>query len=43
MRDDPHCVASAPPVDLPPGYTVTVRGRGEFFIRVSGGAGPAGA
>ena len=30
-----------PPADLPPGHTVTVPGRGEFFVRDSGGDGPA--
>ena len=30
-----------PPVELPPGRLVHVRGRGEFFIRDSGGDGPA--
>jgi pimeloyl-ACP methyl ester carboxylesterase len=29
-----------PPVELPPGRLVHVRGRGEFFIRDSGGDGP---
>jgi 3-oxoadipate enol-lactonase len=29
-----------PPVELPPGRLVHVRGRGEFFIRDSGGEGP---
>jgi 3-oxoadipate enol-lactonase len=29
-----------PPVELPPGRLVHVRGRGEFFIRDSGGNGP---
>lgn len=29
-----------PPVDLPPARTVHVRGRGEFFIRDTGGSGP---
>jgi pimeloyl-ACP methyl ester carboxylesterase len=30
-----------PPVDLPPGRIVHVPGRGEFFLRDSGGDGPA--
>lgn len=30
-----------PPVPLPPGRTVTVPGRGEFFLRDTGGDGPA--
>jgi pimeloyl-ACP methyl ester carboxylesterase len=33
--------APEPPVDLPPGRVVHVRGRGEFFVRDSGGHGPA--
>jgi pimeloyl-ACP methyl ester carboxylesterase len=32
--------APEPPVDLPPGGLVRVRGRGEFFVRDSGGEGP---
>ena len=32
--------APEPPVELPPGRLVHVRGRGEFFIRDSGGDGP---
>lgn len=32
--------APEPPVELPPGRLLHVRGRGEFFIRDSGGAGP---
>jgi len=30
-----------PPADLPPGHTLLVPGRGEFFVRDSGGDGPA--
>jgi 3-oxoadipate enol-lactonase len=30
-----------PPIALPPARTVTVRGRGEFFLRDTGGDGPA--
>ncbi len=33
--------APEPPVALPPGLVVHVRGRGEFFVRDSGGSGPA--
>lgn len=29
-----------PPIELPPARTVTVRGRGEFFLRDTGGGGP---
>ena len=29
-----------PPIPLPPGHLVHVRGRGEFFVRDSGGDGP---
>jgi pimeloyl-ACP methyl ester carboxylesterase len=32
--------APVPPVPLPPGRTVVVPGRGEFFVRDSGGDGP---
>ena len=34
-------MASDPPVELPPGSLVHVRGRGEFFVRDTGGSGPA--
>jgi 3-oxoadipate enol-lactonase len=37
MRDYPP----EPPVEFPPARTVHVRGRGEFFVRDSGGDGPA--
>jgi 3-oxoadipate enol-lactonase len=30
-----------PPIEMPPGRTVHVRGRGEFFVRDTGGEGPA--
>jgi 3-oxoadipate enol-lactonase len=30
-----------PPIELPPARTVAVRGRGEFFLRDTGGDGPA--
>jgi len=30
-----------PPIELPPARTVTVPGRGEFFLRDTGGGGPA--
>jgi 3-oxoadipate enol-lactonase len=33
--------AADPPIELPPGRVVRVPGRGEFFIRDSGGDGPA--
>ena len=33
--------APEPPVELPPGRIVHVRGRGEFFLRDTGGDGPA--
>lgn len=33
--------APEPPVGLPPGRIVHVRGRGEFFVRDTGGDGPA--
>jgi len=33
--------APEPPVALPPGHVVHVPGRGEFFVRDSGGDGPA--
>jgi 3-oxoadipate enol-lactonase len=33
--------APLPPVPLPPGRAVTVPGRGEFFLRDTGGEGPA--
>jgi 3-oxoadipate enol-lactonase len=33
--------APEPPVEFPPGRIVHVRGRGEFFLRDSGGDGPA--
>ena len=33
--------AIEPPVQLPPGYVRHVSGRGELFVRDSGGAGPA--
>ena len=32
--------APEPPIDFPPARTVHVKGRGEFFIRDSGGEGP---
>lgn len=32
--------APEPPVALPPGHVIHVRGRGEFFVRDSGGDGP---
>ncbi len=32
--------APLPPVDMPPGHVVLVPGRGEFFVRDSGGDGP---
>ena len=35
------CWAPEPPVPLPPGQIVHVPGRGEFFVRDSGGDGPA--
>ena len=31
---------AAPPIDPPPGRAVNLRGRGELFLRDSGGAGP---
>ncbi len=40
-RGDAGAPAPEPPVDLPPGRTVHVQGRGEFFIRDTGGRGPA--
>ena len=36
----PETYPPDPPVELPPGRLVHVRGRGEFFIRDSGGDGP---
>jgi pimeloyl-ACP methyl ester carboxylesterase len=39
MPNDPRW-APEPPVDLPPGYVIHVRGRGELFLRDSGGDGP---
>jgi pimeloyl-ACP methyl ester carboxylesterase len=39
MPGDPRW-APEPPVELPPGYVVHVHGRGELFVRDSGGAGP---
>src|SRR4051794_41978606 len=35
--------APVPPVPLPPARTVLVPDRGEFFVRDSGGPGPAGS
>jgi 3-oxoadipate enol-lactonase len=37
----PSTMASDPPVELPPGRLIHVRGRGEFFVRDTGGSGPA--
>ena len=38
MASDPRW-APEPPVELPPGYIVHVKGRGEMFVRDSGGDG----
>jgi 3-oxoadipate enol-lactonase len=40
MRDSSEPPAPAPPVVLPPARTLVVPGRGEFFLRDSGGTGP---
>jgi 3-oxoadipate enol-lactonase len=40
MRDSSEPPAPDPPVVLPPARTVVVPGRGEFFLRDSGGNGP---
>ena len=34
-------IAPEPPIQLPPARTVQVKGRGEFFLRDTGGEGPA--
>jgi 3-oxoadipate enol-lactonase len=39
-RRRPHREAPVPPVRLPPGRTVVVPERGEFFLRDTGGDGP---
>jgi len=39
--DDAPSAPPVPPVPLPPGSIVTVPDRGEFFVRDSGGSGPA--
>jgi 3-oxoadipate enol-lactonase len=40
-RPAPYRDAPVPPVPLPPGRTVVVPDRGEFFVRDTGGDGPA--
>lgn len=40
-RQDALLEPPVPPVPLPPGRTVVVPDRGEFFVRDSGGTGPA--
>ena len=40
MSADPRW-APEPPVELPPGSVIHVRGRGELFVRDTGGDGPA--
>ena len=40
-RRRPDLAPPVPPLPVPPGRTVLVPGRGEFFVRDSGGSGPA--